>query len=119
MPAGARHLSAAAHNKQLARNLLASLEPEWAAVLAFYSALHQVDAYFAQIALHPLNHEMRKSYIQRTGQLRQIYADYRTLESRSRDARYDLVRISPSAVQQLIDNELEAIEGVVQRLLRA
>jgi len=118
MPTEARHLNAAAHNKQLARSLLASLEGEWAAVLTFYSALHLVDSYFARAGLHPLSHEMRKEYIRRTSELRRIFADYRSLETRSRDARYSLLRISPSAAQQLMENELTAIETLVASLLQ-
>src|SRR4051812_13984154 len=84
------HLAAAAENKQLGLTLLVSpLSPRWSVVLAFYSALHLVDAYLVRVGYRPRNHEDRRASIQRLRELRPLWEDYRTLDTRSREARYD------------------------------
>ncbi|HEX5140341.1 MAG TPA: hypothetical protein VFX19_05335 [Dehalococcoidia bacterium] len=116
MPDQQRHREAAEHNEHLARELLRDTEGGWAAVLTFYSALHYIDSFLATRGHHPRNHGERRGYISRLGPLREIYPDYRTLESRSRDARYGLLRITPALAQSLLDRELSDVKHLIARL---
>jgi hypothetical protein len=115
MPDQDQHIEAAQANEATALSLLDS-SPSWAVVLAFYSALHWVDAYMAMLPLHPKDHTERDHYIQ-FEPLRPIYGTYRRLETRSREARYDLRPFTRSEAQTLLNNELARIRDYVRGLL--
>lgn len=118
MPPQQRHLRAAQQNEELARTLLAqNLSSSWAIVLAFYSALHWVDGFLAASGIHPQSHDQRGRYILRVQQLNPIHVPYRTLESRSRDVRYELIEPRSREAEALLAGELAAIESHVSRLL--
>jgi uncharacterized protein (UPF0332 family) len=117
MPGVNQHLRAAAENRALAESLYLSVHPGWGAVLAFYSALHLVDAFLATKDVHPESHRDREAAISRVSELRAIYPDYRALQNRSNDVRYRLKRLRSQEVRDLIDHELAAIESLIKRLL--
>jgi len=62
---------------------------EWSITVAFYAAVHYVQAYFASKGQTYMSHKLRDSAIQRDVSVRAIYSDYRALEDWSRDARYE------------------------------
>jgi hypothetical protein len=75
MPSRSKHEAAAALNEKLAESLIDDTQTcPWAAALAFYSALHCVDAYLASLntPVHPANHKERLRHIRQTN-LRAIY----------------------------------------------
>jgi hypothetical protein len=85
-------------------------------VLTFYAALHWIDAYLATLDVHPANHGERARHIA-GGTLSRVYSQYRRLETRSREARYDLRNFARSEAEALIRHELANIRAEVQRLL--
>jgi hypothetical protein len=117
VPGQARHLAAARRNEQFSRHLLGIPDYlEWAAISAFYSALHFVDAYLARRGLHPGDHGVRDSYLRRT-ELRNVYFAYRTLRTASEDYRYALRQAALDDVVALLDTHQAAIRRRVEDLL--
>jgi hypothetical protein len=117
MPSEAAHRRAAAVNEALANQLVAS-HPDWAIVVTFYSSLHLVDTFLARSAIHPGSHTERERFIAVT-QLRPIYAAYRLLSRRSREARYDLKAFTSLEATGLLNGEFEAIKAHLRGLLGA
>jgi hypothetical protein len=116
MPSEAMHRAAAQRNEDLAARL-ADDAPEWAVVLAFYAALHWVDAYFARQGQHPRTHIERVRWIQQEGALLPLYDPYRTLRDRADAARYHLTPFSSGEVRALLTGELYAVRVHITRLL--
>lgn len=116
MPSEAMHRAAARRNEDLAARL-ADDAPEWGVVLAFYAALHWVDAYFARQERHPRTHSERVRWIQQEDALHPIYDPYRTLRDRADAARYSLYPFSSDAAQALRTGELHAVRVHIIRLL--
>lgn len=117
MPSQENHLAAARSNEALAVAMIQAHQAyAWAIVLAFYSALHWVDAFLANASIHPENHSQRNLFVART-QLRTVLEAYQLLRDFSQDARYELVPFSESEAHSLIAGELTDIKTHVQRLL--
>jgi hypothetical protein len=114
----AAHLRGAARNKALAVSLLSQNEPDWAAVLAFYSALHLIDAYLAERNLRAGDHARRGNFIATTADLKPIHSQYRRLELRSRWVRYELQSLTTDDVEALLTRDLRQIEEHILRLLQ-
>jgi hypothetical protein len=118
MPEGDRHLQAAQDNEALANDLVdRRTGRSWSPVLCFYSALHWVDAYLATLEIHPSTHAARRAFISRVPGLESIADDYQRLESRSREARYELTQFTREEAFLLLQNELRRIREVIQALL--
>ena len=88
MPTPERHLEYAERNALLARRLLKAA-PEWATVLAFYSALHHVERYASKERDGCFGHKERATYIGETGELWPIQVDYALLRTLSERVRYE------------------------------
>lgn len=92
MPSDSEHLAVAARNQELINHLLPDIHRfgEWITVVAFYRALHIVEAVFFcdHPAKHGRNHETREDMLKRTKRYQQIYKHYRTLWAASTIARY-------------------------------
>lgn len=90
MPSKRAHLGAAEHNQEVI--LYLSKEPrfaDWTAVVAFYKALHLVDAVLCADGLgHPGDHLHREEILKRTNRYRTLHRDYRALKEASLVARY-------------------------------
>lgn len=84
---------------------------DWMAILAFYSALHWLDAYLAHEGLHPSNHRERNRAAQRLP----IWDEYYELYAISRIARYEEGRISRLAAIRMRDQNLAAVRAWVQQ----
>jgi hypothetical protein len=117
MPSEADYLTGAERNKALAVLLSEQEDPSWAAVLAFYSALHFINAYLAREGFFPGDHRTRGQYVARLQELKPIHSHYRRLEERSRWVRYELRRLHSVEVEGLILTDLATIEGVIRELL--
>jgi hypothetical protein len=132
MPSREAHLQLAARNKEALDYLLRKAEklPEWIATVAFYRALHLVEALFAHDENeHSHNHEERDQRLKRNRRYANIYKHYRPLWAASVIARY---LVDPSGRQfktftdymppgklksELINHRLRRIESSVSRML--
>jgi hypothetical protein len=101
---------------------LAATNPEWAAVVAFYAAVHLIERLAAAEPTRPVHHRthtQREDYLRRHRQHRALLTDYVALQSASEVSRYGTVNqfntlYSAAIVQsQLIDTHLFAIENYV------
>src|SRR5271166_4462643 len=119
MPSSAEHRLKYQANRQLLDTgnngtPLSTLDGCWAAIVAFYAALHLVDRLAARVNYHPGNHADRLSFV--SSQHRPIYAIYNSLKTASEIARYgtlnQFTKAYPGTTVQdiLIDQRLVAIE---------
>lgn len=91
MPSVDTHLAVADRNQGAIELLLAADDtfPEWIAVIAFYKALHLVEAVLAKLrpVRHSPNHEVRDLTLKSDNRLKQIYKMFRPLKSAASVAR--------------------------------
>jgi len=125
MPSSAEHRVKYQANRQLLDTgnngtPLSTLDGCWAAIVAFYAALHLVDRVAARINLHPTPpgaHAARLRFV--SSQHRAIFADYNDLKVASEIARYGTLnqfnRAFPGTTVQdiLVNQKLVAIENYV------
>lgn len=92
MPDKDSHLAVARRNQDLIGQLLAGGNgyPEWVAVIAFYKALHIVDAvlFVNHPEKHGGSHDNRNHLLKTTPRYANLYKQYRPLFSASLVARY-------------------------------
>jgi hypothetical protein len=94
MPSKDAHLAAAKANQNAIDYLLVRIKdfPGWTITIAFYKALHIVEALFAvdgqEVAQHTDSHEERNSLLKKTKRYQQIWIFYRKLYQASLIARY-------------------------------
>jgi hypothetical protein len=103
------HLAQARRNYRLYLQLRAGGEfTEWALTVLFYTAVHLVQAYAAQHGPWvPANHGERAEYIRE--RLGPVFHDYRDLQDRSEDVRYDLWTISEGELAEWHDRQFAHI----------
>src|SRR5437016_1157812 len=91
------HLSRAEGNRQVAQLLLNLAQPtgpqppllQWAAVAAFYSAVHYVNGFlWERLGQDPNDHRVRRQFVARTAGLRHVLGAYDTLADLGWHARY-------------------------------
>ncbi len=125
MPSSAEHRDKYLANRQLLDTgnggaPLSTVDGCWAAIVAFYAALHLVDRLAARITLHPPTHGDRLRFV--ATHHRTIFADYNDLKTASEIARYGTLnqfnRTYPGNIVQtiLIDQKLVAIEKYVDTI---
>ncbi len=127
------HLALANRNQAVLEYLLQQPDccAEWIVTVAFYKALHLVEALFAHDGKgHGHSHEQRDRMLKGEPRYRHIYKHYRPLWAASVVARYlenpwgDSFRsfadyLSPQDVQQkMVGHHLRQIERSVERLLQ-
>jgi len=132
MPSKEAHLQLAERNQHVLDYLLAEPQKcaEWIATVAFYKALHLVEALFAHHGLgHSHNHEDRDHRLKADRRYHHIYKHYRPLWAASIVARYlcdpqgrQFSRfhdyLTPQHLQsQLLDHRLQQVEKSVHKLL--
>jgi len=90
MPNEMAHITAARRHQEAVDYLKARLDcfSDWVCTIAFYKALHIVEAVFATRGIHATNHEHRESILKRERQYAQLWRHYRPLWSASMVARY-------------------------------
>ena len=84
---------------------------DWLATLAFYAALHWLDAYLADRGLHPSNHRERN----RAAQGLPIWDEYYELYALSRIARYEAGRLPQRVAMSMRDQNLPAVRNWAQQ----
>ncbi|MGI8687437.1 MAG: HEPN domain-containing protein [Thermomicrobiales bacterium] len=104
------HLRMADRNRDLASILVAaelSAPPySWAVVVAFYAAMHYVNAYlWEKIRIEPRNHDERSDWLAKIAALKSVDGQYGRLRSLAFSARYDpFYQINrPTAESALLD----------------
>jgi hypothetical protein len=125
MPSSAEHREKYLANRQFLNTgnngtPLSTLDGCWAAVVAFYAALHLVDRLAARNNDHPSTHGDRLSFV--ASQHRLIYASYNALKTASEIARYGTLnqfnKAFPGTTVQveLVDKRLVQIETYVNNI---
>jgi len=132
MPTKDSHLAAAAHNHCVMDYLRAKLDqfPGWLVVVAFYKAVHLVEAVFAADgAGHMHDHQTRNRVLKTTPRYKQLWKNYSPLWQASLVARYmedgDGVEIPsfaeympPETVENLVlKHYLHQVEQSVDKLI--
>ena len=119
MPSSSEHREKAERNRRLLDTLDHSAAPEWAATIAFYSALHLVERLSACESIHHSLHQDRAAYLHKNKKHRSIHASFLSLFDASLVARYGTVNQFAKAFpgdtvkRQLIDKHLVGIESHV------
>ncbi|MBY0456455.1 MAG: hypothetical protein K2V38_03900 [Gemmataceae bacterium] len=122
MPKASEHKTKAAHNRRFLDGIDRDGFPDWAAVAAFYTAVHLVERVRAASGDgHSEGHDDRLSYV--ANNHGEIHTAYHILQNASMLARYQsrgdfFNQFQPEDVQQrLVDQFLAAIDAyVVTRL---
>jgi hypothetical protein len=118
MPNFSKHQNQAQRNERFFRALdkTVSIERKWIVTVAFYAALHWVEAYFDnRYALHFPEHTTRNNAVMRLGL--PIATDYLELYKASHNARYLMYRFSQREVDELINISYTAVKSFVQNTL--
>jgi hypothetical protein len=94
-----------------------TLPKEWAAVIAFYAAVHYVNAYLWEIRRYtPPNHQSRNYLVDGDSVLTQCRHEYRRLLNAGYSARYvPVFRLQDQDARDLIEGDL----GLVRQTVRA
>jgi hypothetical protein len=125
-PKTVKHLQISARNRDLARALLApeqaGLQPspwEWVAVMAFYAAVHAVNAYLWEAQRYkPASHGDRRHALVSASSLRGCIRSYGYLNQAGFDARYDeTYALSQLGARTLLDVEFRRVEAAVMQAL--
>ncbi len=130
MPNKVNHLAAARENRAVAIFLLENdLSLAWATTIAFYSALHLIEAAFAKNGQHFDNHLSRNAHLKSERSLQNIWKHYKPLFDYSLKARYladengsaeDLMKsyLGSSGVrEQVMNHHLHQVEKSVANIL--
>jgi len=87
---------------------------DWLAIIAFYAALHWLDAYFAHQRVHPTNHRERN----RVAQGLPIWDEYYELYAVSRIARYEAGHVPQQIAVRMRDQNLPAVRTWAQQAVK-
>lgn len=122
MPNSAEHRAKHTSNRAFLNTGLAATNPEWAAVVAFYAAVHLIERLAAAEPHGPVHHRThtdRRLYLARHRQHRAVFNPYDILQEAAEVSRYGTVGqfnalYTAATVQaDLIDTHLVAIENYV------
>jgi hypothetical protein len=122
MPSSTEHRAKYDLNRAFLNTGLASTNPAWAAVVAFYAAVHLIERLAAAEPRGPVHHRThfeRRQYLIRHRQHRAIFAAYNTLQEAAEISRYGTVNqfnalyTAVTVQSELIDTHLVAIENYV------
>ncbi len=117
------HLRAANVHRNLARELLsANLKTspyDWVVVIAFYAAVHYVNAYLWEKdnRYQPTNHADRRRKVNTLAALQPAAPSYRRLQSLGYDLRYDPTRHVNRATAESALRDLWRVESTVRAAL--
>lgn len=119
MPTYMQHVYQAERNEYF----LASFDPattqhgDWAITIAFYTALHMLDAYLATRQVHPDSHFERIGKLLADPKLQSLRVGYLRLYKESRSARYDCRPVLPDRAAKIIQGVYAAPRGHLLGLL--
>ncbi len=117
MASEAAHLAKADSNQSFLETI-GDEYPDWLAVVAFYKAVHLVEALFARQGTQSKNHTDRNRRLKKHHPT--IFKAFIPLFTASKLLRYTDHRMSADKVrQELIDNRLAAVESLIRNKLRA
>ena len=126
-PRTRQHLTKAARNRDLALWLLNAASPisgaspplEWAAVVAFYAAVHYVNAYLWETRRYePRDHRARVNAVGQDRVLRAAYRSYMGLRTLAFQSRYHpSFRPTHADAEYAVGNDLAQVERTVQAAL--
>lgn len=125
-PQSNRHLQTAERNRGIAVAYLAKaamdIQPpayEWVAVMAFYAAVHHVNAYLWEIRRYaPPDHQNRNNLVKGDPTLRHCRSDYDHLFGTGFRARYvPGFRLQEQEVRDVIEVDLERVRQTVRGAL--
>ncbi len=112
MPSKEEHLDIAIRNEKLA-DALASNFKDWAVTVYFYSALHYAHAVLAVYGQHPQSHDATGPLVRKNPVLRKIWAEYRSLQTASRNARYYVTKITPTHLLD-VQNDFNTLKAYIR-----
>lgn len=100
---------------------LANAARRWAAISAFYAAVHYVNAWlWEQFQIEPRDHTERRTFVMTVATFKPVAIAYARLQDQGYDARYRIgYHVSSSDLNDLIERDLQAIRGVVLQSLNA
>ncbi len=116
------HLRAAERNRDIARALLATglaapAPPpwDWVAIIAFYAAVHYVNAYLWETARYkPDKHSHRAARVRQDWRIRRCRASYARLQTFGYQARYEPVfAVVEQEARAPVDVDLRRVETTV------
>jgi hypothetical protein len=119
----ADHLTIADENRRFAIGLAAlqtsgTTEYRWAAVAAFYAAVHAVNGYlWEKLRIEPRTHDERNAFVGRVTDLRPIAADYAQLQDIAFRARYHASLILTRQDVETLLAKLEHVHGTIVGIL--
>lgn len=106
MPTEAEHRAQALRNEQFLRGLQSSSTQyaDWVVTVAFYAAVHLVEARLAKLGIHSPDHDKRNSYVTILSEFKPVYREYMELYFFSLQSRYGCQFSSwtPSKVETVI-----------------
>jgi hypothetical protein len=112
-----QHLAKAARN-QAFLDKVDDTFPEWLATVAFYKAVHLVEAFFATQGIHSKRHGERNHRLQHHHP--DIWMEFKPLHDISRQVRYYAASVTAQKVREyLIGVRLKAVEALVTARLKA
>ena len=120
MPEAHSHLRQTRHNRELILALDPASTPflDWVVTVAFYAALHRVEAWFAGKGLHFESHDQRDDWLTKAKELRRgVWPRYKELEFQSRQARYQCISFDRHFVQSDLLILLDEIEREIEALI--
>lgn len=130
MPNELSHLALANHNQELLAELIPKIDkfPDWVATVAFYKALHVVEAVFASETpvRHGVDHPNRERCLKADKRYTHIYRHYRPLYAASMVARYmqdghtsfaDYMN-PQTVIQTLLNHDLHQLETSAKKQLK-
>lgn len=118
----AEYIKQAEHNAEFAQYIREKRSQyiDWSVTCLFYAAVHFVNAYFEKFGIPiPRRHRGdlgapgRTNIVQSDPQLSAIYPEYRHLDDESRDARYELRRISEGDYDNFLRPLLDKISNFI------
>lgn len=119
-----KHLSTARANQDYSLTIFhdddaSATELNWAAVAAFYAAMHAVNAYLWELArLEPVNHRDRRDIIEQWPTLGPLRAAYAALFDQSVTARYKPdSKVTRSRLNTLVNRHLTRVLTTIEREL--
>ena len=116
MASRAEHLEKARKNEAFLSSLNDD-HPEWLVVVAFYKAVHLVEALFAVEAFHSRRHHMRNERLKRKHGL--IWTQFKPLFDLSRQVRYHTHTVTAKdARDTLIGKRLRGVEQLVDAAIK-
>ena len=116
------YIEQAEHNAEFAQYIRDKQSKclDWSATCLFYAAVHFVNAYLRKFEIPiPRRHRGdngglgRTNIVQSEPQLSVIYPEYRHLDDESRDARYELKKISARDYDKFLRPKLDKISNFI------